>query len=204
MRSSQRKEDVQTILGHKYECRKPCTQPKHCSICNSNHQYLLHRETQQAEPRAAMTATEEKTGVILVTAMVKVLSSGSESALQRALIDQRSQIASISEEAVQLLGPPEKRSDILILELGCAVISRKNYKTSITIKQRFSSNDQVLIEALILPHLTTAQPSNSFRYNEEDWRNRLLADQRFNKSDQIDIIIGADVIGSIIEDGIHK
>jgi hypothetical protein len=41
-------------------------------------------------------------------------------------------------------------------------------------------------------------------YDEELYRNYTLADPRFNKSDRVDVILGADLYGERLENGIFK
>lgn len=61
-----------------------------------------------------------------------------------------------------------------------------------------------IVEALILPKLTSTLSNKTFNWVIEQWRNYTLADPNFNKSDRIDALIGDDVYANILEEGIFK
>ncbi|XP_065356309.1 uncharacterized protein LOC135950707 [Calliphora vicina] len=150
------------------------------------------------------TKGSNTTSVLLATAQVKVQAANGEQLMLRALIDQGSQITTLSEEASQLLRLPKTKCKTEIHGLGGAVVGVSSSKTKLVLRPRFLSNNLVETEALILPHLTGAQPSHSFENDIEEWKNFILADPSFNQSDRIDIVIGGDIIPHIIKEGVHK
>ncbi|XP_037931351.1 uncharacterized protein LOC119666140 [Teleopsis dalmanni] len=57
---------------------------------------------------------------------------------------------------------------------------------------------------MVLSKLTSAQPNNSFNEDLKKWDNYCLADPMFNKSDRIDIVLGADILTEILQPGLRK
>ena len=142
--------------------------------------------------------------VFLATAQVKVKSIHGEYITLRALIDQGSQITTLSEEAAQILALPKIKCRTEIHGLGGSVVGVSKNKIKLIIAPRFISNHVIEADALVLPQLTGAQPDQSFKFDVSKWDNFVLADPMLNKSDRIDIVIGSDIFSNILEKGIQK
>lgn len=142
--------------------------------------------------------------VFLATAQVKVKSIHGEYITLRAIVDQGSQITTLSEEAAQILALPKLKCRTEIHGLGGAVVGISKNKVKLVITPRFISNHMIEAEALVLPQLTGAQPDQSFKFDLSKWGNFVLADPMLNKSDRIDIVIGSDIFSNILENGIEK
>ncbi|XP_065356265.1 uncharacterized protein LOC135950662 [Calliphora vicina] len=149
-------------------------------------------------------STNTLSSVLLATAQVRVKSLHQEYITLRALIDQGSQITSISEEAAQILQLPRKKTEVKLQGLGQTVVGVAKAKINLEIHPRFLSNEMITAEALILPKLVATHPDVSFNYDVQKWKNFNLADPNFNKADRIDIVIGADLFSQILEDGVHR
>ncbi|XP_036317941.1 uncharacterized protein LOC118732919 [Rhagoletis pomonella] len=180
-----------------------CTSNMKCKICNiSSHHELLHFDNVQK--KSAMSTKAGLRTVILATAQVRAKAANGEHILLRALIDQGSQITSISEEAAQILGVPKKKVMTKLHGLGDVVVGESKFKIKVQITPRFLSQHVEEVDAIVLSTLTTAQPDQSFRFNFKKWENYTLADPLFNKADRIDMVIGGDIFGRIIDRGIKK
>lgn len=81
----------------------------------------------------------------------------------RALIDQESQITTLSEGASKILSLPRTKNKTEIHGHGGAVVGVSQAKIKLALRPRFLSDKSVEIEALILSHLTGAQPDQSFK-----------------------------------------
>ncbi|XP_004521959.1 uncharacterized protein LOC101458740 [Ceratitis capitata] len=175
-----------------------CTSNMNCKICNiSTHHELLHFENVQK--KSAMSTNADSTTVILATAQVRAKAANGEHILLRALIDQGSQITSISEEAAQILGVPKKKVMTKLHGLGGIVVGESKFKIKVQITPRFLSQHVKEGDAVILSSLTTAEPDQYFRFSFKKWENYTLADPLFNKTDRIDMVIGSDIFSRIIE-----
>ncbi|XP_036317334.1 uncharacterized protein LOC118732308, partial [Rhagoletis pomonella] len=151
-----------------------------------------------------MVSRENSPAVLLATAQIRIKSANGEHILLRALVDQGSQKTTISEEASQLLNLPPMKSKTEIYGLGGTKVGVSKNKIKIQIQPRFSSDYLVTAEALILPALTSVQPEKTFKQDIEEWKNYVLADPLYNKSDRIDVVIGSDIFGDILEEGVIK
>mgnify|MGYP003552050070 CR=1 FL=1 len=148
--------------------------------------------------------TSSTPDVLLATAQVRVKSLHGEFIILRALIDQGSQITSISEEAAQILQLPRLKTNTIIQGLGETCVGVAKSKVHVEIHPRFMSNTKLKTTALVLPSLASAHPDKSFEYDLENWRNYNLADPNFNKAERIDMVLGGDLFVEILENGVQK
>ena len=120
----------------------------------------------------------------------------------RALIDQGSQDTSISEEAVQILRLPKKKAPKTDLIGYCdTIVATSKATVNLKIRPQTKGDEVFEVNALVLPKsLVGMQPSTSFDYDKSKWQNYCLADPNFNKSDRIDLVIGSDLIHSLLDE----
>ncbi|XP_059217641.1 uncharacterized protein LOC131994780 [Stomoxys calcitrans] len=185
---------------------RKCNSVVRCNKCGGNHHHYLHNGdqrsvNQQVNPTSSMVIERKQQQVLLATALVKVRAATGEFELLRAMIDQGSQITSISEEASQILGLPRIKEKTEIHGLGGTLVGVSKYKVDLVIKPRFLSKHVFNSQAMVLPTIMSQQPGKSFDIDMKQWRNCMLADPFFNKSDRIDLIIGGDIYADIMEKG---
>jgi len=145
------------------------------------------------------------TNVLLATALVTITSQHGDSSKARILIDQGSEVSLVTERLVQRLRLPRTRSNIPLIGIGGVASNRTKGMTSFNIKPYFDSSFQCAIKAHILPRLTSTIPSVSLKVHGWSHLEGIqLADPNYLVPGSIDIIIGADVFGQIIQDGIRK
>ncbi|XP_073954835.1 uncharacterized protein [Choristoneura fumiferana] len=125
----------------------------------------------------------------------------------RCLIDQGSQASFITEAAVQLLGLKKIPHKSSISGLGSeesapiASKSRVNVKISSLLNPNFTVN----IDAFVLSKLTSVLPNKHIVVELWSELSKLeLADPSFNVPGKVDVLLGADVYGQILLDGIVK
>ncbi|XP_037932509.1 uncharacterized protein LOC119667290 [Teleopsis dalmanni] len=190
-------------LSHK--TTKRCNSKTKCQDCGKWHNTLLHINSGQNNNTSTLTMnTGTAENVLLPTAQVRVKSVQGEMIMLRVLIDQGSQTTAVSEEAAQILNLPRKKVKMEVQGLGGTSVGVAKAKINLQIHPRFTSKYKINAEALILPSLVSCQPDKTFSYNIDKWENMTLADPNFNKSDRIDIIIGSDLYGEILEGGLLK
>ncbi|XP_058974969.1 uncharacterized protein LOC131801035 [Musca domestica] len=141
--------------------------------------------------------------VLLATAQVRIKSLHGEFLTVKALIDQGSQVTFISEDVAQLLQLPRKKTDVRLQGLGKTIVGVAKSKVALEIRPRFVSDIKIDAEALVLPSLASAHPDRSFHYDVDKWRNVNLADPNFNRTEKIDLVIGADLYSQILEEGVR-
>jgi len=106
---------------------------------------------------------------------------------------------------VQRLKTDRRRSSIPLVGIGAELSTKTKGIVNITIKPHFKSWFELTISAHVLPKLTTLIPSHSFENTKWSHLNKLtLADPHFATPAPIDILLGADVYGIIIKEGLVK
>lgn len=125
----------------------------------------------------------------------------------RALIDQGSQASFVTESAVQLLGLKKLPTKEVISGEGGgdegALASR--YAVSVKIQPRHNPSFNIQVRAHVLGTITSLLPSE--KISHRDWpelANIILADPNFDTPNKIDVLLGADVHGQIIMEGLIK
>ncbi|XP_075162851.1 uncharacterized protein LOC142235484 [Haematobia irritans] len=145
------------------------------------------------------TGSEE---ILLRTALVQIEHEGNFFTI-RALIDPGSQRTFLSEKVRSRLRIPYQRSNYEIVGIG----EQTQSATKQCQLKLFSSKYNIScdIMAIILPKLTRRIPAVSFEIpSPNNLQDLDLADPKFNKSSQIDIILGNDSERFINIDGIRK
>lgn len=156
--------------------------------------------SKQAKIHANFSSNHET--ILLRTALVNIEIRGDLFAV-RALIDPGSQRTFISEKVRARLQIPYKKSNFEIVGIGGQTqIANKECKVNI-----YSPicNSRFHIDAIVLPKLTKQLPEVSFEIsNGTEIQDLQLADPFFNKSAQIDLILGNDSERFINIEGIRK
>ncbi|XP_059217643.1 uncharacterized protein LOC131994781 [Stomoxys calcitrans] len=140
--------------------------------------------------------------ILLRTALVQIENQG-ELFTVRALIDSGSQRTFLSEKIRNLLRIPYRRSLFEIGGIGAST-QRADKECDIVIYSK-RHNIRCNLTAIVLPKVTKKLPSVSFEFPLTPELQELeLADPNFNKSSNIDLILGNDCERFINLDGIKK
>ncbi|XP_018360741.1 PREDICTED: uncharacterized protein LOC108759682 [Trachymyrmex cornetzi] len=206
-----------------------CKSTRRCLKCGLRHHTTLHtaasstisiKEVGKAsdkpatikqptdEPRTAISAVTSiapSHRVLLATARIRVTSSNGHTTIIRALIDQGSEISVISERIVQRLNMKRNRSSLSLIGIGAKASNRTKGVVNITLSPHFESDFKCGVDAYVLVKLTSLVPSMHAGLN---WWPHLeglqLADPDFAQPGSIDLILGADVYGTILLEGLIK
>ncbi|XP_029172429.1 uncharacterized protein LOC114941586 [Nylanderia fulva] len=227
--ASERREIAQRVrccyncLSTKHN-RKNCQSKHTCQQCQQKHHTLLHEvdtsKVNEARSPTASTSTADepvsinthvvsrvnfsKTGILLATAWVAVHSATGTRDVVRALLDQGSVTTLISERLAQRLRLKRSRVSVSITGIGCAASVAKQ-AARIDISPRDMSGPVLSVTALILKTLTNYIPQRVESLAELEYLRSLnLADSDPTSSEPIDIIIGADLYGSVLRSGIRS
>lgn len=142
--------------------------------------------------------------VLLATASVKVVNSTGCKQTIRALLDQGSQASFVTEATVQLLGLSRKPVRGWVSGLGDGRMKIK-HTVSLRVESRHNPDVSVLVNAYVLPSLTSLLPAT--RLSPTEWveiETLTLADPTYNTPGKIDMLLGAEVYAEILVDGIKK
>lgn len=199
-----------------------CRVSTRCRVCKRKHHSLLHpKNVKSTEPEdacesAAQSSSQDEhlvtcfsnvhSQVLLATAMVTAESKSGNRCALRSLLDQGSQASFITESAVQLLGLKKVPNMSLISGLGSdqgASIASK-YMVRIKIQSRLDSNFVVIVNAHVLKKLTTILPKTKLIQLWSSVSDVKLADPAYHIPSKIDLLLGADVYGQILIEGLIK
>lgn len=181
-----------------------------CGVCGLGHNTFLHYGNRKVDDVVNITKTNTTTnkkfgfGVLLATAVVKVRDQEGQWRPIVALVDQGSQSTLITKRAVALLQLEGEKTLEKISGIGPKG-SIARCKVMLIVKPRYPSSFQINTEALVLDKLTTLVPEKCGDNIDIDYMKQLvLADPDFGKRREIDIILGADVFGEILLQGMLK
>lgn len=171
-------------------------------------------ETQRGKPNTLSNDTHIVTNfsresfhtnsVLLATAQVLVDSRNGCKYILRALLDQGSQASFVTEATVQLLNLTRKSVSGWVSGVG-EEQTRIKHMVSLTVKSRYNPQALVRVNAYVLRSLTTLLPNTNLDTPEwSDITNLELADPGFTTPGRIDILLGAEIYGDILLDGLIK
>lgn len=150
-------------------------------------------------------AASPKPQVVLATARIMVRVDSGHSVIVRALLDQGSESSFISKSLAQTFHAVRIRMPRSISGVGGLHASTVQHGTRIYISSRASRSPSLTTTALILKRLTAYAPPRRIPYDSfEHLRDLFLSDPNPVKSDPIHLIIGVDLYGDVILDGIRK
>ena len=197
-----------------------CTSKFSCRTCGKRHNTMLHfernspRKPSESEtrtprelasspsPQLSSNHTHTASGpVLLGTARIKILTSSGQLVV-RALIDSGSQASVISEFLAQVMKMPRRKTNASIVVVGEL---HTNVKFNCPFKIAPLQNKSALaVSAYVLPKVTSYMPVPLDLDDHPIISKLPLADPNFKSRDKIDIIIGADLYGLILEEGLKK
>ncbi|XP_059222988.1 uncharacterized protein LOC131996859 [Stomoxys calcitrans] len=140
---------------------------------------------------------------ILPTALIDLEHLGTNFTV-RVFIDQGSQESFISNRIVNRYSIPTKKAFTTISGLGGTVLENSSKLCNITLRSR-KSEFKLKATAVVISNLNHLMPSSTTTIsNWSDLRNMDLADPNFYKPAQIDMLLGSDILPSILKSGVQK
>lgn len=191
-----------------------CTSEKKCKHCDEAHSSILHDAISVAKSRPGRAnvgqqvnthlAHDNSNEVLLATAQVKTIAHDGTTIILRALLDQGSQVSLITENAAQRL--QLKRNKLSAVVSGVGASATTKCKGVLRLKcQAIYSEFNININALIMKTITNKLPSKTINKDSfEHIQHLQLADPDFNISQEIDLLLGADIYSEILLEGLIK
>ncbi|XP_036345196.1 uncharacterized protein LOC118754428 [Rhagoletis pomonella] len=187
-----------------------CPSKHRCRSCSRSHHTLLHNErpppsqqpsisnssttSSSSQPVAAITHSHsnlsQTSNAILATAMILVKDSSGKYKVGRALLDSCSQVNFISEEFAQKLRLRRDKQHVEIRSIGNSR-TNINFCATTAIKSRLTTFE-LSLQFCITPHIAY-QPDCEI--DTSQWNlpaNTPLADESFNKSRGVDLLLGTE------------
>lgn len=201
------------VTGHQ---ARQCRSTRVCQTCNAKHNTMLHlpentvAEQQQVVQTNTASCTskviESPVRVLLATAIVNVRGSTGEDHQMRALLDKGSESSFISERAAETLNLPRQREKVEIVGLNGVAAGRSKQSIVMCISDRHGGGFSIQVHALIIPRVTSQLERFSIgaKHNWPHISNLVLADPDYLKSHTIDILLGSDVYGTLLQPGLRQ
>lgn len=200
-----------------------CKSPRNCGLCGERHNTLLHTSNAMLETSTAANHSSSSSNhnsgrnvhvaqhvtpfqpILLATAMVKVRAVDGAFHTLRAFIDQGSEASFISESATQLLRLPKTSIHASINGFGGVTSQQSKHMSSLEIASHHDQRFSLTLQAFVMGKLTNFLPSKTIQFH--DWSHisgLSLADPTYYQSNQIDLLLGSDVINNILMHGVRK
>ncbi|XP_062538048.1 uncharacterized protein LOC134206364 [Armigeres subalbatus] len=208
---------------------KNCTSAGVCKQCKQKHHSLLctigtsdsgqlrektaaaknQQTTKSEEPKQADSVASYVTDLkpncslnflsLLPTASIKVLGKNGVFHEARAMVDSACMNSLISKQAFERLGLERRNASILVSGITDGKSSKTSGAVTLQISSRFDDRIIIVVEALILNHLVSDQPSQQFDIDTSALAEAPLADPDYNKRGKIDLLLGIEALFSILE-----
>ncbi|KAL0269074.1 UNVERIFIED_CONTAM: hypothetical protein PYX00_006909 [Menopon gallinae] len=189
-----------TALAERYD------DPRTLMAHHFNHLLSLKGSSSESSSHAQMTATRVCKPTPLATAVVGVTAPHGNSARVRALLDQGSEATFISEDVAQRLKLRRSRVHIPVSGMGAAHCGRVKAMPNIQLSSDLEGytatfNAGAMVLPQLMPNIRPLQITSS------SWPHLAtlsLSDSDPSSSANIDLVIGADLYGHILLDGLIK
>ncbi|UYV75878.1 hypothetical protein LAZ67_13001645 [Cordylochernes scorpioides] len=199
-----------------------CRTQLRCSHCKGFHHTALHlprrvsmedrdqREKQNTEePRIspgeqeiALSGMHVRTAIptaLLATARVRLVGPRGVGVTVRALLDQGSQSSFVHRDLLHHLTIPVHKVNAQIFGINDTKGEHVKQMVSCSVASLTESGWTMPIRALVVGRMTGILPSRDLRIPvPSSWKTLPLADPQFETSGRVDVILGADVYGSLL------
>ncbi|XP_075167783.1 uncharacterized protein LOC142239930 [Haematobia irritans] len=142
--------------------------------------------------------------VLLGTAMVKICHNGL-TFLARALVDSGSEGTFISERLFNNLKLPFRRTSATISGLNNTTSASVQRECRFILSSNIDDSFEISVSALVVPQLSGSLPSRTINPSAlAEMPDMPLADPRFFESSRIDLLIGGDILPSVMLSGVRR
>lgn len=200
-----------------------CPSQQSCQTCSLRHHTMLHMDAvshhsdnsnERALPPTESTpaatsivsnvAHFELSQVMLATALVNIVHPSGSTHTLRVLLDQGSQSSFITTAAANRLQLRKRNVNVVIEGIGSTKSAIAKNIVSVKCVSLHNSQNSIIVDALVLGTVTAIPPLSSPTVCNWAHINGLqLADCRYHEQDKVDMLLGADVYGQILLDGVR-
>ena len=181
-----------------------CQSSKRCLTCGGRHHTQLHAEPDSSPGglNVHLSSGSSSTMMMLATARVLVRAPSGRTTVARAILDPCSECSIVSEPLVQGLKLGRMRTSATITGINGSTTARAISAVQVKLYPVTSNDVSVSVRALVLPKVTTYRaPAISLSELPQEWQSLQLADDFLSTDGRIDLLLGADVLGHLLEEG---
>lgn len=194
-----------------------CSSTRCCRSCSSKrHHSLLHLNNDQsssADKAIQSTSSGPSAGksssfsgaactnstVVLGTAIVHIKDAWDQTHSVRVLLDSGSQISAITSDCFARLGLSKRRFKSDVVGLAHSPVNHVQGVTSCRFSSQFDPYLFPSVDLVILTQITTVMPSTRLPATvRSQYQHLCLADNRFDDLARVDVLLGADILPSLI------
>lgn len=159
-----------------------------------------------ADSKVAAFTSATNHPVLLATARVVLIGDSGLSVTVRALLDSGSEASFVTKRVAQLLKLPRRRVNVAVTGLQGTATGTVTHAVSFMVGTDKSPSVWIAIpRALVLPRLSSLIPGRQIPRAEWSYLDGLsLADPDFAKPAAVDAILGADVFGLLLDNGVRR
>lgn len=207
-----------------------CTSDRKCFICSRKHNTLLHAEnaalyskpqpspnptveevpsTTNAQPSCVNTHHTldsfcKRKPILLATAIVTLKADNGRSFAVRALLDQGSDSSFVTESIVQLLRAKRHKISASVEAVGGNGLNQVRSYISLAVSPFQDSSPVINFDALVYEKITSCKNKIEDSITYPHLQNLSLADPDLSSNEPIDLLIGADIYGSLLRPGLAQ
>lgn len=189
-----------------------CPSKYKCQTCHRSHHTMLHFNPSSQIHGVQSTSSKQSTSllvkgqphktVLLSTVLLDAVAADGRRHTLRALLDSGSQASFIIEKAVHLLMLPRRHSPVHITTFANTTSTLVRGTANITLMPCGTDSPSFCLDTLIVSQITGETPQIHFRFGKwEHIKNLTLADPTYNSPGSIDLLLGADLLPSILLSG---
>ncbi|XP_071574488.1 uncharacterized protein [Temnothorax nylanderi] len=187
-----------------------CQSAKNCFTCKARHHTMLREAYVPASTSAEVSAlsavrsADDRKAILLATARVTIANRHGNPHPVRVLLDQGSEVSIIAESLAQRVHLQRSRSAVTIFGIGGSKSGSTRGKVTVSLTSE-TTGDTIIAVAFVLPRLSLYQGSTT--KSPATWphlKGLPLADAQFSAGDPVELLLGAEVCSTILEDGIRK
>ncbi|XP_055308179.1 uncharacterized protein LOC129572260 [Sitodiplosis mosellana] len=183
-----------------------CKSKFRCKKCNGLHSTKLHEDEASTSQRVATINNPSFLNQkLLATAIVKIPDKSGAYHLFRALIDQGSQGIVISERAVQTLHLQTKKEQVPLIGIDDKPLGKATRSVRLQVQSATDNSFMISMDALVLHSIMSSGPQ--FKNKTNEWKHLKglnLADPQFMSANKVDILLGVDIYGIILQQGLRE
>ncbi|XP_071651732.1 uncharacterized protein [Temnothorax longispinosus] len=189
-----------------------CTSKQNCAACQERQHSTMHDAFSATATNADVASTSlharqddcHVSRVLLATARVNIRSSHDDLVAARALIDPGSEVSLVTEALAQRLRLPRAPASTTILGIGGRRSGKARGRITLQISSRVT-DATITVPALIIPRIAAHVAQDRAALPRWPQLEGLpLADPDLHAAGAVNVLLGADVYASIVEDGLRR